>query len=228
VSLCHKLDHISTDKQSYGDDKGACENIFSYGFLEDGVSSAKVMFLALDIPDDDPLRPAKVFVSTAAPGFRVFDKEDSVGWESDYIWLVVINEEDGLDFRIRQTIDGKREIQAFFKDMELDNTSKLRDYLEQDPAWDVFQLRAVVLLQNRVETQMETIQAMQGLNQDLTVRDVPWRLAERLRNLEFDMLQRAALALDDQVSNLSEQHPSHCISLAALRRSMSQLVQSHT
>jgi hypothetical protein len=158
----------------------------------------------------------------------MFDKEDSVGWESDYIWLVVINEEDGLDFRIRQTIDGKREIQAFWKDLELDDTSKLRDYLEQDPAWDVFQLRAVVLLQNRVETQMETIQAMRGLDQELTVRDVPWRLAERLRNLEFDMLQRAALALDDQVSNLSEKCPSHCISLAALCRSMSQLVQSHT
>ncbi|KAH3951728.1 hypothetical protein HBI56_080050 [Parastagonospora nodorum] len=189
---------------TYGDEKGACENIFSYGFLEDGVSSAKVMFLALDIPDDDPLRPAKVFVSTAAPGFRIFDKEDSVGWESDYIWLVVINEEDGLDFRIRQTVDGKREIQAFWKELELDHTSKLRDYLQEDPSWDVFQLRAVVLLQNQVEAQMETIQAMQGLNQELTVRDVPWRLAERLRNLEFDMLQRAALALDSQKSRLLE------------------------
>ncbi|KAH5102908.1 hypothetical protein HBI46_078770 [Parastagonospora nodorum] len=189
---------------TYGDEKGACENIFSYGFLEDGVSSAKVMFLALDVPDDDPLRPAKVFVSTAAPGFRIFDKEDSVGWESDYVWLVVINEEDGLDFRIRQTVDGKREIQAFWKELELDDTSKLRDYLQEDPSWDVFQLRAVVLLQNQVEAQMETIQAMQGLNQELTVRDVPWRLAERLRNLEFDMLQRAALALDSQKSRLLE------------------------
>lgn len=221
MSLCHKFDHISTDKQSYGDEKGACENIFSYGFLEDGVSSAKVMFLALDIPNDDPLRPAKVFVSTAAPGFRIFDKDGSVGWESDYIWLVVINEEDGLDFRIRQTIDGEREIQAFWKELELDDTTKLRDYLQEDPAWDVFQLRAVVLLQNRVEAQMEMIQAMQGLNQELTVRDIPWRLAERLRNLEFDMLQRATLALDSQVNNPSDLCLSHYSLLAALLRSMS-------
>ncbi|EAT82164.2 hypothetical protein SNOG_10770 [Parastagonospora nodorum SN15] len=128
----------------------------------------------------------------------------TVGWESDYIWLVVINEEDGLDFRIRQTVDGKREIQAFWKELELDDTSKLRDYLQEDPSWDVFQLRAVVLLQNQVEAQMETIQAMQGLNQELTVRDVPWRLAERLRNLEFDMLQRAALALDSQYLGMAE------------------------
>lgn len=157
------------------------------------------MFLDIDIPDDDPLRPAKMFVSTAAPGFRLFEDGDSVAWESDYIWLAVINEEDGLDFKIRQTIDGKREIQAFWKEQELDDTTKLREYLRDDPAWDVFQLRATVLLQNRIDEQVESIQASQGLTQDLTVRDVPWRLAERLRKLEFDMLVRAAAVLDSQV-----------------------------
>jgi hypothetical protein len=160
------------------------------------------MFLDLDIPDDDPLRPAKVFVSTAAPGFRLFDNDDSIDWESDHIWLVVVNEEDGLDFRVRQTIDGKREIQAFWKERELDDTTKLREYLQEDAAWDVYQLRATILLQSRVEGQMETIQAMQGLTQELTVRDVPWKLAERLRSLELEMLERAALALDSQVRTL--------------------------
>lgn len=183
----------------YGDDKGACENIFSYGFLEDNVTSAKVMFLGLDIPDDDPLRPAKMFVSTAAPGFRIFEESDSIAWESDYIWLAVINEEDGLDFKIRQTIDGKRDIQAFWKERELDDTTKLREYLQEDPVWDVFQLRATVLLQNRIDEQRESIQAARGLTQDLTVRDVPWRLAERLRELELDMLVRAGAVLDIQV-----------------------------
>lgn len=183
----------------YGDDKGACENIFSYGFLEDDVTSAKVMFLDLDIPDDDPLRPAKMFVSTAAPGFRIFEDGDSIAWESDYIWLAVINEEDGLEFKIRQTIDGKRDIQALWKEQELDNTAKLREYLQEDPAWDIFQLRATVLLQNRIDEQKESIQAVQGLTQDLTVRDVPWRLAERLRKLEFEMLLRAAAVLETQV-----------------------------
>jgi hypothetical protein len=163
------------------------------------MSSAKVMFLDLDIPDDDPLRPAKKFVSNAAPGFRIFEREDTIDWESDYIWLVVINEEDGLDFRIRQTIDGKREIQAFWKERELEDCSKIRTYLQEDPAWDVFQLRATVLLQNRIETQIGTIQATQGLAQDLTIRDIPWRLAERLRSLELEMLKRATAALDSKV-----------------------------
>ncbi|KAJ4351299.1 uncharacterized protein N0V89_006638 [Didymosphaeria variabile] len=79
---------------TYGDDKGACENIFSYGFLEDSMTSAKIMFLNLDIPDDDPLRPAKIYVCNTAPGFRLVDQKDRIEWESDFVWLVVVNEED--------------------------------------------------------------------------------------------------------------------------------------
>ncbi|KAF1849307.1 SET domain-containing protein [Cucurbitaria berberidis CBS 394.84] len=188
---------------TYGDEKGACENIFSYGFLEDTVASAKVMFLDLDIPSDDPLRPAKIYVSTVAPGFRIFEKDGHVDWESDFIWLVVINEEDGLDFKVRQTIDGKREIQAFWKERELD-TTKLREYLQEDPAWDVFQLRATVLLQQRVETQIDTLQEMQGAKREFSIRDVPWILAERLRKLELELLVSAVSTLEHQKSSLVE------------------------
>jgi hypothetical protein len=191
---CHQTDKFIR----YGDDKGACENIFSYGFLGDAMSTAKIMFLDLDIPDDDPLRPAKIYVSTTAPGFRIYEEDDSIEWESDYIWLVVVNEEDGLDFKVRQTTDGKREIQAFWKERELD-TTKLREYLEEDPAWDVFQLRATVLLLDRVEAQIETLRGTEGIKREATVRDVPWRLAERLRSLELDMLKRAASNFDSQV-----------------------------
>lgn len=186
---------------TYGDEKGACENVFSYGFLEDALTSARVMFLHLDIPDDDPLRPAKMYVSTAAPGFRIFDKENAIGWESDFIWLVVANEEDGLDFKIRQTVDGDREIQAFWKEKELDPL-KLREYMEEDPAWDVFQLRATVLLQNRVEMQMETLKQTQDVDREPAVRDVPWNLARRLRSLELEMLERAVAAFEAQKTHL--------------------------
>ncbi|OAL44570.1 SET domain-containing protein [Pyrenochaeta sp. DS3sAY3a] len=187
---------------TYGDDKGACEYIFSYGFLEDAKTTAKAIFLDIDIPDDDPLRPAKIFVSAAAPGFRIFEQDDDVSWESDFIWLVVINEEDGLDFKVRQTIDGKREIQAFWKERELE-TSKLHDYLQEDPAWDIFQLRATVLLQQRVKLQIETLQGAQGAtSDDASVREGPRKLAERLRFLELALLERAVIVLDNQKSKL--------------------------
>lgn len=185
---------------SYGDNKGACENIFSYGFLEDGVSSAKVMFLDLEIPDDDPLRPAKLFINTAAPGFRIFDQDNTVERESDFIYLAIVNEEDGLDFKVRQTVDGKREIQAFWKERELNDTSEMQGYLKDDPAWDVFQLRATVLLQSRVETQIDTIQAVvTDRERQVSVRAGPWKLAEKLRDLELDMLKRTVVVLDAQV-----------------------------
>lgn len=191
--------HInSTDKSRYGDDKGACESIFSYGFLEDAMTSARAMFLDLDVPDDDPLRPAKKYVSTEAPGFRIFEKDGTIDWEGDFIWLVVVNEEDGLDFKVRQTTDGKRDIQGFWKERVLD-TSRLRQHLEEDAAWDVFQLRATVLLQNRIDEQIEILKGAQGMKHEATVRDVPWRLAERLRSLELEMLQRAASVLGNQV-----------------------------
>jgi hypothetical protein len=189
---------LQADNISYGDDKGACESIFSYGFIEDSMPSAKAMFIDLDIPDDDPLRPAKIHVSTTAPGFRLFEKEDgSVGWESDFIWLVVVNEEDGLDFKILQTIDGKREIQALWKEQELQD-AHLRGLLEADPHWDVYQLRAVVLLQNRVETQAHMLREVGGPERSESVRQGPWELAWRLRTLELDMLQRALSTLDDE------------------------------
>lgn len=96
VSLVHRTtDEDLTDHFRYGDDKGACENIFSYGFLEDAMPSANAMFLNLDIPDDDPLRPAKIHVCNTAPGFLLMEKADDVQWEGDFVWLVVVNEEDG-------------------------------------------------------------------------------------------------------------------------------------
>ena len=165
------------------------------------------MFLDVEIPDDDPLRPAKMFVSTVAPGFRLFDKAGGIDWESDFIWLVIVNEEDGLDFRVRQTIDGKREIQSLWRDNELDDTSKLRGYLREDPLWDVYQLRATVLLHSRVDAQINILKEYGDPERDASIREGPWSLAKRLRALELQMLKRASEALESQVRKhiLSEQ-----------------------
>lgn len=178
------------------------------------------MFLDLDIPDDDPLRPAKMFVNTTAPGFRLFDKAGNIDWESDFIWLVIVNEEDGLDFRVRQTVDGKREIQALWRDDELDDTSKLKEYLRGSPLWDVYQLRATVLLQGRVEAQIETLKEVGTPRRDTTIRETPWRLAEQLRALESGMLERAMEAFERQVRKYPSCTPrpisSYCMYIGLL------------
>jgi hypothetical protein len=197
-------------KIRYGDEKGACENIFSYGFLEDSVTSAKTIFLDLDISIDDLLRPAKMAVNTAAPGFRISDKDGHVDWESDFVWLLAINEEDGLDFKLKQTIDGQTEIEAFWKDQGLDDTSKLRSYLEDDPLWDVYCLRVVVLLLNRIETQLKTLREFNMPGRGPSIRAGPWELAGRLHNLELELLKKAKAEFEDQVSHISTQ-TSHVV-----------------
>ena len=47
---------------TYGDEKGACEMLFSYGFLEDEMDTAETLFLSLSIPDDDVAKAAKMKV----------------------------------------------------------------------------------------------------------------------------------------------------------------------
>ncbi|CAI6332648.1 unnamed protein product [Periconia digitata] len=187
---------------TYGDEKGACESIFSYGFLEDSLDSAKVMFLDLKIPDDDPLAPAKAYVNNAAPGFRLFDKDGRIEWESDFIWLVIINEEDGLDFKVKQTIDGKREVQCFWNEQELGGVLKLHEQLKETAFWDVFQLRATVLVQNRVEEQIDALRATGDPVTTATVRYGPQELASKLRALELSMLQKAMKTLDNEKAKL--------------------------
>ena len=139
---------------TYGDGKGACEMLFSYGFIEKTVKSAQELFLDLEIPDDDPLKLAKKAVAKSAPGFRLFLHGDFTDWESSYVWLLCVNEEDGLEFKILQRNDGESELQVSWKNEEITDMSNLVSLLKLEPMWEVFELRAIATLQSRVEYQL--------------------------------------------------------------------------
>lgn len=68
-------------------------------------------------------------------------------------------------------MDGNREIQAFWKEDELNDTSKIRPLLEKDSLWEVFQLRAVVLMQGRVHAQIEYLRSIGNPRRDESVRE---------------------------------------------------------
>lgn len=74
----------------------------------------------------------------------------------------------------------------------------MRECLEEDDLWEVFQLRAVVLLEERVTDQLDLL-LKSTVEKSAMVRDRPWELAMRLRDLEGDLLQRARKKLEDQV-----------------------------
>lgn len=179
---------------TYGDEKGACEMIFSYGFLEEGLSSARDIFLDLDIPNDDPLRQGKKMVSGSAPGVRLYQTNSDLHWESDFIWLICVNEEDGLRLQVAQTTAGEHELQQFWRDAPMSSNTRLEDVLKRDEGWDLFHLRAVSILQSRVEQQL---QILYGNNEDIMsksksakIRNRPRSLALGLRDLEGELLEQ--------------------------------------
>ncbi|KAI4164346.1 MAG: hypothetical protein LQ342_001993 [Letrouitia transgressa] len=190
---------------TYGDEKGACEMLFSYGFLEDVMSSARELFLELDVPDDDPLKLAKKAVSKSAPGFRLFQNGDSVDWESDFIWLLCVNEEDGLRFRLLQTLDGVKELRVFWKETEITDAAAIKDILQQEPRWDVFRLRANTILQHRVSEQLLSLDSSSEYIRKASELQIDSPVLEnitRLRDLESSLMVRAYEMFEGKVFNI--------------------------
>lgn len=206
---------------SYGDDKGASEMIFSYGFLENSVEDAKQLFLDLDIPDDDPLKPAKRAICKDAPGVRLYstNKDDngknddnspaSTGWESGFVWWACVNEEDGLNFQVLQTFDGQQELRATWKGQQLNpDITSLEDLVLSDSQKDIFKLRANVIIQGRLERQLslleETASAFDEVEHDPSgdrtgIRTEVYETIGRLRKLEMDLLRRGLKDLSKEV-----------------------------
>ncbi|WEW56812.1 hypothetical protein PRK78_002267 [Emydomyces testavorans] len=200
---------------TYGDDKGASEMIFSYGFLEGPATNARQLFLELEIPDDDPMKPAKMMVCDDAPGVRLFSVCDSekvteINWESPFVWWACVNEEDGLGFEVLQSNNGEREIKAAWKGKEIEASEKLRDILKREDLWDVYQLRATVIIQERVAAQLEMLQASHECVQEwqdkvdeTTIRSSVWDTAMKLRALEEEFLAKGNSDLEDKKLELA-------------------------
>ena len=182
--------------------------LFSYGFIEDNITTARDVLLGLDIPEDDPLREPKKAVAADAPGVRLIDAVEGLRWESEYVWLICVNEEDGLELELLQSVDGERELQASWKGEALTKTAKLRPFLEVDSLWDVFHLRAMSVLQDRVEEQLNKLLEVESVldkNEESpqSLSDVQSRrraLAARLRKLEFELLERFYEFFESEVS----------------------------
>lgn len=193
---------------TYGDEKGACEMLFSYGFIEDAMESTRELYLDLEIPEDDPLKLAKKSVSKSAPGFRIFTHGDSISWEGPFIWLLCVNEEDGLQFRLLQTNDNERELQVFWDDVEIKDVSKLDLLLKTLPLWDVFSLRVVTVLQDRVEAQLMLFERSKSyLESSKSHEKIDPHISHkvmRLRDLEETLLLHAYQVFEEQVP-LSDQ-----------------------
>jgi hypothetical protein len=192
---------------SYGDEKGACEMLFSYGFLDQGMETAETLFLSLAFPEDDTMRAAKLEMADCAPGFKLIDAGDGeVDWKGEFVWLICVGEDDGLRFDVARTVDGNEEVQAFFKEHELTGgAAELYRLLGQSELFDVYRLRAVMILQQRVFDQMQVLFASQEDVEAVPhgdgtgVRQQAYDQAMQLRRLEFELMERAYEDFENQV-----------------------------
>ena len=186
---------------TYGDLKGACEMLFSYGFIDERMISAQEIFLDLEIPLDDPLKRPKMALSHSPPGVRLFLIDGHVDWESDFVWLICVNEEDGLQFQIMQQTSGQNELSVSWKDSALRDVTKLENIIRAESGWEVFELRVQVTVQSRVEQQLRALYDSENLVVDQDRDRVSNNITSilRLRTLEEQLLIEAFESLESKV-----------------------------
>jgi len=85
--------------------------------------------------------------------------EGSIQWESPFLYLMLLNEEDGLDFRVLQQTDGSlSHLKVFWQETDVtDATETFESLTSGHELADVFRLRAIALLQDRIRQQLERL-----------------------------------------------------------------------
>ncbi|ORY63027.1 uncharacterized protein BCR38DRAFT_344875 [Pseudomassariella vexata] len=187
----------------YGQGKSAAEMLFSYGFI-DSDATAKSLVLPVEPTEDDPLAKAKLHVFGTPPTLQIHDSEDGVPqWTAPFIYLVCLNEEDGLNFALLQENDGSRHLRLHWQEEDVtDRAHELTALIDGHELRQIFELRAVTLIQERVEQQIKSLRDSHSNAMPGIVRAEILQTALHLRNLEADLLERAARALEDQKTRL--------------------------
>lgn len=186
---------------SYGDAKSAAEMIFSYGFLDKNVTTTTSLTLHLDPLPYDPLGRAKAMAFTDAATVRFYKENGLIKWESSFVYLMCVNEEDGLDFKVLRELDSDRSpLRVFWQEQDVtDETDQFERLIEPHPMRDIFHLRAAVLLQDLVVQRGEELVAHDN-ETDVDNDDNAQALTQRLRRLEQTLLEAAYDSLENMVS----------------------------
>lgn len=187
---------------SYGDAKSAAEMLFSYGFIDPG-STADSLVLPLNPFPDDPLAKAKLVAFGQAPKIHVVrDNSDGViRWRSEFAYLMCVNEEDGLEFRILQQTDGDRQLCVFWQDEDVtDRTSGFEALIRAHPMSALFRLRVVTVVQQCLHGQRERLESSTPPDAPSSAqREDCFKAALLLRRVETAILERAIEALEEEV-----------------------------
>lgn len=199
---------------SYGAAKSAAEMLFSYGFIDRSTAKEEIT-LTLDPLASDPLAQAKVHVYGRSPLVRLTRTKGTaaVSWHCPFVYLMCVNEEDGLEFKLLQDNAGGRELRVFWQDEDV--TSKIDNFeshVQTHELHSVFQLRVVSVLQQLVEAQLEQTRSSPIPEQehDASSRHAGGadygRIVATLREMEHSLLEEALASLAEQVSASLSNH----------------------
>jgi len=108
---------------------------------------------------------------------------------------------------VLQNNDGSKELAMTWKAQEVKTPDHLQDLLAADPAWDIFQLRAGVLVLERIETQFFMLQTTERMVSDIRqsedmlsiFRPDVFSTVTKLRELEGKLLVSAIKDLEKKV-----------------------------
>lgn len=185
----------------YGHEKSAAEMLFSYGFIN-STSITKSVVLPVRPLDDDPLAKAKLHVFGSSPTLRITD--DSTGgleWDAPFIYLMCLNDEDGLQFKILQETDGSQHLKMFWQDIDVtEDVGDIKNLIKGHELAQVFRLRATAIVHDIIRQQLEALKAHEG--HTLTENERPDILiaSSQLRAAEKDLLDRLFQVLEHEAS----------------------------
>lgn len=194
---------------SYGDSKSAAEMLFSYGFIDSTPSptTSQTLVIPLNPFPDDPLAKAKLVAFKEPPKVHITLDENNSIWNSPFAYLLCVNEEDGLDFRVLQDTEGNRQLRVFW--LEEDVTDRTKDFetlIQNHPTLkEILRLRAVSVVQQCLQEQLEKLASNSALD-SMTAGDFPlvreecFHSALLLRGVEAEILESAVEALEEEVS----------------------------
>ena len=191
---------------SYGSEKSAAEMLFSYGFIDESLTASSLR-LPLDPLPDDPLGRAKTHIFRGPQTLEVKEVAGKMSLASSFAYLMILNEEDGLEFRVLQDKEGGRELKMFWRDDDVTDKSDTFEALISDhELCDVFRLRVNMVLYQRVQEQLDSLSCPfppdSTETPDAAIGDSPNAAnARMLRSIEVELLEKVVTTLEDHVSS---------------------------
>ncbi|WZH43510.1 SET domain-containing protein 8 [Fusarium acuminatum] len=192
---------------SYGE-KPPAEMLFSYGFI-DSESTVEGLTLPLKVLPDDPLGKAKIHIFKGPPSLKLSRLSGEISWHSPFVYLMCLNEEDGLEFRVLQKEDGGRELKLFWQDEDVTTRADgFEDLIKDHPLCQIFRLRVVSVLHEVVSDHLMQLSSeisheqLEPLRRSGLIRDDRLQTVEMLRSIESGVLESVAAALDEQRTHL--------------------------